>query len=104
MAKKSTINTSLFQPTVPVEREAQIIDETPWPAQVEAPKHHTSTRIPLNVHEYLEDLAVEHGYSVHSLRIYAMTWFVKEHQAGRIRLERDRNVKGKRALAMPEID
>jgi hypothetical protein len=104
MAKKSTISTSLFQPTVPVERARTLQEETRWPAMVEEPKHHTSTRIPLNVYQYFEELAVEHGYSVHSLRIYAMTWFVREHQAGRIRLERDHSVKGKRTLSMPKID
>lgn len=104
MAKKSTISASLFQPTVPVESTQQQSDKSYWPAREEHPKHHTSTRIPLNVYQYFEELAVEHGYSVHSLRIYAMTWFVREHKAGRIRLERDRNVTGKRVLDMPEID
>ncbi|MCO5185420.1 MAG: hypothetical protein M9918_12205 [Anaerolineae bacterium] len=104
MAKKSTISTNLFQPTVPVEPAQNQIERQTWPMREEQPKHHTSTRIPLNVYQYFEELAVEHGYSVHSLRIYAMTWFVREHKAGRIRLERDRSVTSKRVLSMPEIE
>lgn len=105
MAKKSTIRSSLFQPTEPVRQSATTLREQSPVKEpvVEEPRHHTSTRLPMAVHEYFEELAVEHGYSAHSLRIYALSWFVKEHQAGNIRLERDRTVKGKRALAMPEI-
>ena len=127
MASKPTINSSLFKPTVPVEEERST---TPvWEAEPSktqsthvtqvphvAPEihtqkasdkeitHNTSTRIPLPVHEYFEELAVEHGYSTHSLRIYALSWFVREHKRGSIRLERDRSVRSKRVLAFPEID
>lgn len=66
--------------------------------------HNTSTRIPLSIQDYFEYLAVEHGYSTHSLRIYALTWFAKEHKVGNITLERDRRVKSKRTLAMPKIN
>lgn len=145
MAKKPTINSSLFKPTVPkeeptpetveipLEAETQVAQDThvldvtqvlpvetqsPAPMPVSRPMrqapaqaqdgkeltHNTSTRIPLPVHEYFEDLAVDHGYSTHSLRIYALTWFVREHRAGNIRLERDRSVRGKRVLEMPRID
>lgn len=103
MAKKPTINSSLFQPTVPVEAERDLpVSGRPQPTADAT--YHTSTRIPLEVHRYLEELAVEHGYSVHSLRIYALTWFAREHKRGNIRLERDRSVKGRRVLAMPSLD
>lgn len=105
MAKKSTIRSSLFQPTEPVRQSATTLREQA-PTQSSTPeeaRHHTSTRLPMSVHEYFEELAVENGYSAHSLRIYALSWFVKEHQAGNVKLERDRTVKGKRVLAMPEI-
>jgi hypothetical protein len=104
MAKKPTIRSSLFEPTVPVEKEPASNSELQDRARLEEQTHHTSTRIPLPVHRYFEELAVEYGYSVHSLRIYAMTWFVREHKRGNIRLERDRSVRGKRQLAMPDID
>ena len=110
MAKKPTIKSSLFQPTEPARRKtttnrivASIREQLTEPTQTEEPRHHTSTRLPMGVHEYFEELAVEHGYSAHSLRIYAVSWFVKEHRAGNIKLERDRAVKGKRVLKMPDI-
>lgn len=116
MAKKPTIRSGLFQPTEPVEQASpnkispsiQSFEPAP-PVQIEEPdkveelRVQTSTRLPITVQEYFEGLAVEHGYSAHSLRIFAMTWFVKEHQAGNIKLERDRTVKGRRVIAMPEI-
>ena len=109
MAKKQTIRSSLFQPTEPIKQTAstmraanQSLEATSQASKDEL-RHHTSTRLPLTVHEYFEELAVEHGYSAHSLRIYALSWFVKEHQAGRVALERDRSIKGKRALAMPKV-
>jgi hypothetical protein len=104
MAKKPTIRSSLFQPTVPVANEPIQPAAPLTPPVVEEPKHHTSTRIPLEIHRYFEELAVEYGYSTHSLRIYALAWFAKEHKRGNIRLERDRSVTGKRVLAMPDID
>ena len=103
MAKKSTIRSSLFQPTEPApSRRATPPVVKPTKPTVEEPRHHTSTRVPMDIHEYFEELAVENGYSAHSLRIFAMAWFVKEHKAGNIELRRDRSVKGRRVLAMPD--
>lgn len=118
MAKKPpTISSSLFQPTVPrqpvrdpnYDQQQQPYEPPAWepeppPKPVEDPKHHTSTRIPLKVHGYFEELAEEYGYSTHSLRVYALSWFVREHKDGNIRLERDRTVRGKRVLAMPDVE
>ena len=103
---KQTIKSSLFDPTGPVQQAPTQVPAEPIPAPTPEKEltHNTSTRIPLTVHEYFERLAVEHGYSTHSLRIYAMAWFVKEHKAGTLTLERDRTVTNKRALAIPEID
>ena len=79
-------------------RQQNQIERQTWPMREEQPKHHTSTRIPLECISIFEELAVEHGYRFYSLRIYAMTWFVRGAQGRAHSVERDRSVTSKRVV------